>query len=125
MSEPTTAEPWPALTVLQVRLGELDGPAVVAAYVGAEATDPGITDSWAEALELVAEHLGLVGVPAVPPATLARAVKETASELYHRRQSPQGVANWATTEGPPVRVSRDAMAATRIMLRPYVGGGFA
>lgn len=92
-------------------------------YVGASSGDTEfVARCLVEAQALVTRHVGSAIVPAD---ILSRAVLECGSELYHRRQAPQGVAQFASTEGQPVRVSRDPMVAARPILAPYVAGGFA
>lgn len=75
-----------------------------------------------EAAELVKTF---VGDATVPDAVLDRAVLEVGSELYHRRQAPNGIAAGAGLDVAPIRVARDPMVGAYPLLRPYVGGGFA
>lgn len=61
-----------------------------------------------------------------PEEVRERAYLEVASELFHRKNSPQGVAQFSTFDGSaPVRTARDPMVAAYPLLRPYVAGGFA
>lgn len=80
--------------------------------------------------ECVAEALGLVGqvvgtVTSVPTEIRDRAVIEVGSELYHRRQAPNGISQFATPDGAPMRVARDPMNAARAILGPFLPLGFA
>lgn len=99
----------------------------LAAYVGAAAGDAYVADCWVSAQQLVAKHLVSADVAATVPAdVLARAVIEVGSELYHRKNAPSGVAQFADLDGySPVRVARDPMVAARPILAPYITGPFA
>lgn len=68
-----------------------------------------------------------VRVSVVPEAVLERAYLECASELYQRRSAPQGVSQFASPDGGtvPVSVGRDPMSGARLILQPYLPGGFA
>lgn len=94
------------------------------AYVNASSTADlaFVATVLSEALELVA---AFVGDAVVPEAVRDRAVLEVGSELYHRRQAPNGIVQAAGLDVAPIRVARDPMVAAYPLLRPYVGGGFA
>lgn len=94
----------------------------LATYVGAEVDDPMIQSSYLVAVDLVA---GYVGSSKVPERILARAVLEVGSELYHRKDAPNGVSNFQTFEAAPIRIARDPMVAARPLLTPYLLPGFA
>ncbi|MGJ9424732.1 hypothetical protein ACHABX_02675 [Nesterenkonia halotolerans] len=77
----------------------------------------------AEAQAMVSQH---TGTATVPDPIKARAVLEVAADLYYRRKTRNGVADFADLEGAaPIRVARDPMTAAYPLLRPYVGLGFA
>lgn len=77
----------------------------------------------AQADELV---MRFVGQATVPSAILDRAVLEVGSELFHRRQAPSGIAQFATAEGQsPIRVARDPMIAAYPILQPFTGVSIA
>lgn len=76
-----------------------------------------------EALALVGQVIGTATT--VPSAIHDRAVIESGSELYHRRQAPNGISQFATPEGAPMRVARDPMNAARAILAPFLPLGFA
>ncbi len=79
----------------------------LAAYVGAHADDTAfVTQCWDEATDLVT---AFIGTQIVPESIKDRAILETGSELFHRRNSPQGLAQMAAFDGSPVRVARDPM----------------
>jgi hypothetical protein len=94
----------------------------LARYLGTSESDTDLDDVIAEATQLVTTYTGLAVVPEV---ILTRAVIEVASELYHRKNAPNGISQFATPEGNPIRVARDPMVAARPLLAPYVLGGFA
>lgn len=93
-------------------------------YVGASSSDDTFIESClAEAGALVARFSGSATIPA---AVNDRAVLEVASELFHRRQAPNGIAQFATIDGAsPIRVARDPMIAAYPLLVPYTGTGVA
>jgi hypothetical protein len=92
------------------------------AYTGASLSDDTFLETClAEATALVGRF---VGEATVPEAVKDRAVLEAASELFHRRQAPSGIAQFATVDGSsPIRVARDPMVAAYPILTPYVGTG--
>lgn len=91
-------------------------------YVGAAEANDYVQACWDEASDLVGVYVGDVEVPAP---VLHRAILEVGSELYHRKNSPQGVAQFAALDGAPVRVARDPMVGAYPILSRFVGGGFA
>lgn len=104
----------------------------VAAYVGApDADDAYVCDVTGQAAVLVVGFIGRAGVReadgtgtgAVPWYIASRAIVEVASELYHRRNAPNGVAQFTGLEGSPVRVARDPMLGAYPLLTPFVGAG--
>lgn len=66
-----------------------------------------------------------VGAATVPNAVLTRAYLEVGSELYNRRQAPNGISQFTTADGGAIRVARDPMVAARPILAPFLGLGFA
>jgi hypothetical protein len=90
------------------------------AYVGTDETDfP--QECLTSGLALVTRFIG--AVTTVPTALKDQATLIASSELFHRRSAPQGVAQFASMDGPPVRVARDPMIAVYPLLQPYVGYG--
>lgn len=63
------------------------------------------------------------GEATVPSQVHVQAVFQCASEIFHRRNSPQGVTQFAAMDGNPVRAAKDPMNAARELLRPYTGFG--
>lgn len=100
----------------------------LAAYVSPGAALPASAEAfaascWAQAEALVAQHIGDADVPA--PIS-DRAALEVAAELFHRRQAPNGISQFATPDGGgAVRVARDPMVAAYPLLAPFVGRGLA
>lgn len=93
--------------------------AALRTYVGAQASDDTfITQTLTEAETLVATHI-LNRV--VPEAIHDLAVLKCGSELFNQRKAPNGIAQFATPDGNPVRVARDPMIAAYPILAPYVG----
>lgn len=93
-------------------------------YCGAAASDVTfVTECVTQADALVTRF---VGQASVPPAIVDRAVLEVGSELFHRRQAPSGIAQFATADGQsPIRVARDPMIAAYPILLPFTGVGIA
>lgn len=86
-----------------------------------EVDDAFLTKCLAEAVALVGTFVGDV---AVPEAIKDRAVLEVGSELFHRRQAPNGVAQFAMELGAaPVRIARDPMVGAYPLLVPFMGPG--
>lgn len=79
------------------------------------------TQCWAEAQALVTVALG-ASASLVPEPILDRATLEVGSELYHRRNAPNGISQFATTDGAPIRVARDPMVGAWPLLKPYMIG---
>jgi len=90
------------------------------AYVGTDETDfP--QECLTSGLALVTRFIG--AVTTVPTAIKDQATLIASSELFHRRSAPQGVAQFASMDGTPVRVARDPMIAVFPLLQPYDGYG--
>lgn len=79
--------------------------------------------------ECVDEALALVtqmgSTHDVPEEIRSRAVIEAGSELFHRRQAPSGISQFAAPDGSAMRVARDPMNAARAILAPFLPLGFA
>ena len=85
-----------------------------------------------EASSLVFAYLGIStgtynGQPVyygadIPDNIIDRAILDTASELFARRNAPSGLQEWATTDGVPVRLSRDPMTNSYPLLQKFVVG---
>lgn len=87
-------------------------------YVGAPETDAAfIEQCWDEATALVTQF---IGAETIPVAIIDRATLEVGSELYHRRQAPNGIAQFASMDGSPIRVARDPMLGAYPLLQRYM-----
>ena len=67
---------------------------------------------------LVTRYIG--SVTTVPVAVHDQATYIASSELFHRRSAPNGVAQFASFDGAPVRVAKDPLNAVYPLLLPYV-----
>jgi hypothetical protein len=90
------------------------------AYIGTDETSDFVSECLTAGHALVTKF---VGDAEVPTSIHDNAVLITASELFYRRQSPQGVTQFASMDGSPVRAAKDPMNASRELLRPYVSFG--
>lgn len=86
-------------------------------YVGSEVTDF-TTECLQAGHTLVDRYQGTI---TVPEKVHVQAVMICASELFHRRSAPNGVAQFASFDGAPVRVAKDPMNAVYPLLMPYTG----
>jgi hypothetical protein len=87
------------------------------AYVGTDEVDfP--QECLTSGLALVTKYIG--AVTTVPVALNDQAVLITSSELFHRRSAPNGVAQFASFDGAPIRVAKDPMNAVYPLLQRYV-----
>ncbi|WP_405472370.1 hypothetical protein [Paenarthrobacter ilicis] len=94
----------------------------LAQYVKAVDADSAFVASCAaEALALVTAEIGKVTT--VPAEIKARAVLEVGAELFHRRQSRNGIAGLDNTDATPMRIARDPMKAAYPLLNPFLGPG--
>lgn len=85
------------------------------AYVGTDETDfP--QECLTSGLALVTRF---IGAKTVPVAIQDQATLIASSELFHRRSAPNGVAQFASFDGSPVRVAKDPMNAVYPLLLPY------
>jgi hypothetical protein len=72
------------------------------------------------AVALINNYVGTASVPAV---IKDQAILLAASELFHRRSAPNGIAQFATMDGQPFRVAKDPMNAVYPLLLPFVKAG--
>lgn len=90
------------------------------AYVGTdETTFP--QECLTAGQALIANYIG--AVTTVPASIQDQATLIASSELYHRRSAPNGVAQFASMDGTPVRVAKDPLNAVYPLLLPFVGYG--
>ena len=85
------------------------------AYVGTDEVDfP--TECLTAGAALVTRF---IGTKTVPVSVHDQATLIASSELFHRRSAPNGVAQFASFDGSPVRVAKDPMNAVYPLLLPY------
>lgn len=91
------------------------------AYIGTEETGDFINSCLTAGENLVDNYIG--EVETVPEQIHDQAVLICASELFHRRSAPNGIAQFATADGSPIRVGKDPMTAVYPLLLPFVNYG--
>lgn len=82
-----------------------------------------VTACASEARSLVSQLVGTT--EGVPADIRRRAIIEAGSELFHKRQAPNGISQFADAAGTPMRVARDPMNVARVILQPFLPLGFA
>lgn len=91
------------------------------AYIGTDESGDFITGCLNSGKSLIENYIGEVST--VPTHIEDQAVLICSSELFHRRSAPNGIAQFASMDGSPVRVAKDPMGAVYPLLLPYVGYG--
>lgn len=91
------------------------------AYIGTDETGDFIEECLRAGNSQVGNYIG--DIDTVPEAIHWHAILICASELYHRRSAPNGIAQFASMDGSPVRMGKDPMSAVYPLLQPYVGWG--
>lgn len=101
-----------------------EGGALLLAQVNGNASDVAIAErAWSTASALVANF---VRSSVVPEEVTTEAILQCGSEIWHRRQAPNGIQQFATPDGTSaIRVARDPMLAAYPLLIPYVGLGIS
>lgn len=94
------------------------------ASVASTASDEYLQACLDEAIALVDNRCGAAKAD-VPVAVLQRAYIEVGSELFNRQSAPNGISQFASADGSPIRIARDPMVAAEPILRPFLTGGFA
>ncbi|MDQ0645661.1 hypothetical protein [Microbacterium murale] len=99
------------------------------AYISTEGLDPTSSEEtfagacWEQAAALISQHIGAATVPTI---ITERATLEVGAELFHRRDTKNGISQFMSTDGgQALRVARDPMVAAYPLLAPYVGRGIA
>lgn len=103
----------------------LDAIATLAGYVQAMPADAYVVKCANEATTMVGRVVSQAGPEVVPADVVARAVLEVGAELFHRRQSRNGIAGMDGTDFAPMRIARDPMKAAMPYLQPYLGPAVA
>ena len=91
------------------------------AYIGTEETGDFIESCLSAGNALVGNYIGEVDT--VPHEVHHQAILICASEIFHRRSAPNGIAQFASMDGSPIRVEKDPMGDVYPLLLPYVGYG--
>lgn len=100
---------------MSVTLAELQ------AYIGTEETGDFIESCLSAGNALVGNYIGEVDT--VPNEVHNQAILICSSELFHRRSAPQGIAQFASMDGSPMRVAKDPMSSVYPLLLPFVSWG--
>jgi hypothetical protein len=87
-------------------------------YVGTAEDSQFVEDCLTMAIEWVNSY---IGTKTVPQSVIDLSVLNIASEEFHRRSAPNGVAQFAAMDGAPVRVALDPSNHARRLLERYVG----
>jgi hypothetical protein len=92
-------------------------------YTGAQESDRDYLEKClAQAMMLVNAYC--VRTPDIPEEILDGAYLQVASELFHRRSAPSGIAQFSSLDGTtPVRVAKDAMTSVYPLLNRWVVNG--
>lgn len=90
-------------------------------YIGTDEDSVFVTNCLQAGLALVTRFIGTV--TGIPTHIVDNAVLIASSELFYRRQSPQGVTQFASMDGNPVRAAKDPMNAVYPLLAPYTSYG--
>lgn len=91
------------------------------AYIGTEETGDFIESCLSAGNALVGNYIGEIDT--VPNEVHRQAIMICASELFHRRSAPNGIAQFASMDGSPMRVAKDPMGAVYPLLMPFVNYG--
>lgn len=90
-------------------------------YIGTDESGDFITGCLNSGKSLVENYIG--AVETVPNHVEDQAVLIVASELFQRRSAPNGIAQFASMDGQPVRMGKDPMTAAYPLLLPFVSWG--
>ena len=65
-----------------------------------------------------------IGSAVVPDDIMNNSTQQVASEMFHRRNAPSGIAQFSSLDGvSPIRVAKDPMTSVYPLLRRYVVDG--
>lgn len=90
-------------------------------YIGTEESGDFITGCLNSGKTLVENYIG--EVTTIPTHLEDQAVLIVSSELFHRRSAPNGIAQFASMDGQPMRMGKDPMTAVYPLLLPFVSWG--
>lgn len=89
------------------------------AYVGTDEASDFVEECLDAGKQLVNAYIGEIDT--VPHEVHVQAILICASEFFHRRSAPNGVAQFASFDGSPIRVAKDPMNAVYPLLQRFVG----
>lgn len=87
-------------------------------YVATDEDSTFVTNCLDAGKALVARYVG--SATTVPTHVHDEAVLIASSELFYRRQSPQGVTQFASMDGNPVRAAKDPLNAVYPLLNGFL-----
>lgn len=93
----------------------------LAAYVGSDDQDA-LERALATADALVDNYIN-TSIGGVPEEVRDEAALKVASELFHAKNAPNGISQFAAFDGAPVRVARDPMVAAYPLLNRFLVTG--
>lgn len=96
----------------------------LAAYLKAPGDDPLIPRALRAAETMIDHHLR-DAIRKPPQEIRDLAIQEVAADLYNRRFTRNGIANFDGPDFQPLRVARDPLKAAADILRPYMHLGIA
>jgi hypothetical protein len=91
------------------------------AYIGTDETGDFIESCLSAGNAQVGNYIGEIDT--VPNEIHRQAILICSSELFHRRSAPNGIAQFASMDGSPIRMGKDPMTAVYPLLLPYVNYG--
>ncbi|WP_146238600.1 hypothetical protein [Curtobacterium sp. MCPF17_003] len=90
------------------------------AYIGdARGDDAPLERALSTGIALVDRAIS--GVTNIPDAVTDQAYLIAASEIHARQSAPQGVSQFASPDGAPIRLARDPLTPVYPIIAPYVG----
>ena len=97
-------------------------PEELAAFVGATPDDAEyVAECSTQAVELVNSFIGSAEkVAAIPAAVLDRCYLNAGSELFHQRNAPNGISQFASFDGSALRVPRDPLVGVYPLLKNHM-----
>lgn len=90
------------------------------AYVGATSNDDSYVESCYDQAVVLVEQL--IATADVPTEVRLRCYLEAGSELYHRRNAPNGVAQFSAFDGQVIRVARDPLVGVYPLIKRFLRG---
>ena len=98
---------------------------MLAAHLDDDAADAHVIAAALAGRQMVADHLGPVGIAAIPQVLGDLAVVEAGAAVYYRRTARNGIATFGSGEVMPMRISKDPMSTVYPILAPYATPGIS